>query len=251
MLLWFRAFVALHIAAGLIGLVAFWVPIIGAKGGAAHRTWGRVFTYAMLATGTAAIGISLCTLADPLGCHPQLAGHVDPRLGRFDAPLVRGIFGWMMLYLAVLTINLAWYGRLCVLNQRHHARNLSPANLGLQLALLGLAANCAWQGVVLGQPLLIGMSVIGFATVATNAAFLATKAPAPGRWLLEHIKALVGAGISVYTAFFAFGAVRLVPALALNPFLWAVPLTVGLTLIVYHQRLVRRRFAAARRPATA
>ena len=49
-----------------------------------------------------------------------------------------------------------------------------------------------------------------------------------------------GAGISVYTAFFAFGAVRFIPELALQPGLWAVPLIVGLTLIIYHQRVVTR-----------
>ncbi|MEO0613486.1 MAG: hypothetical protein AAFY83_09245, partial [Pseudomonadota bacterium] len=54
------------------------------------------------------------------------------------------------------------------------------------------------------------------------------------------IKALVGTGISVYTAFFAFGAVRYVPQLALNPVLWAVPLVTGLALILYHQYKVRQ-----------
>jgi hypothetical protein len=49
---------------------------------------------------------------------------------------------------------------------------------------------------------------------------------------------LVGAGISVYTAFFAFGAVRLLPEIALTPGLWAIPLVTGLILIIYHQRAV-------------
>ena len=44
----------------------------------------------------------------------------------------------------------------------------------------------------------------------------------------------VGTGISVYTAFFAFGAVRIAPDVALNPILWAVPLLVGLAIIGYH-----------------
>jgi len=57
----------------------------------------------------------------------------------------------------------------------------------------------------------------------------------------EHFDVLiVGAGISVYTAFVAFGAVRFIPELALQPGLWAVPLIVGLTLIIYHQRVVTR-----------
>jgi hypothetical protein len=62
-------------------------------------------------------------------------------------------------------------------------------------------------------------------------------------WLKEHVKALVGAGISVYTAFFAFGAVRTFPELALHPGLWAVPLAVGLTLIIVHHRRIDRQRA--------
>lgn len=240
----FRIFVALHIAFGSIGLVAFWLPILARKGGALHRSAGRVFTYTMLATGAAAVGISSCTLLAPLQTHPRLVGHYDARLGLFDAALVRGIFGWMMLYLAVLTINLAWYGLLCVRNRRNHLDNRTWVNLALQVLLFVLAANCAGQGLLLHQPLMLGISLIGFATVATNVAFLATDAPRAGRWLLEHIKALVGAGISVYTAFSAFGAVQLFPTLALNPFLWSVPLAVGLTLIVYHQHGVRLRIGA-------
>ena len=68
----------------------------------------------------------------------------------------------------------------------------------------------------------------------------AVPLPLPTDRIKEHIKCLVGAGISVYTAFFAFGAVRFIPELALQPGLWAVPLIVGLTLIIYHQRVVTR-----------
>ena len=60
--------------------------------------------------------------------------------------------------------------------------------------------------------------------------------PAPWRlqYLIEHFKALVGAGISVYTAFFAFGAVRFMPHNAFHPLLWAAPCTAGLAIIVFH-----------------
>jgi len=188
----------------------------------------------MLLTGTAAIAISVCTLIDPMATHPQLAGH--PVLN--DAALVRAIFGWMMLGLAILTINLAWYGLQCNRNRRDHAANLEWRNLSLQAATFIAASNCAWQGYLVGQPLMLGMSFIGWATVATNLYFLYKPKRATNDWLKEHIKALVGAGISVYTAFFAFGAVRTFPELALHPVVWAIPLVVGLTLIIYHQRKV-------------
>jgi hypothetical protein len=91
--------------------------------------------------------------------------------------------------------------------------------------------------------MMMGISMVGFATVATNMWFIYKPNPKPTDRIKEHIKSLVGAGISVYTAFFAFGAVRLVPELALAPGLWAVPLVTGLTLIIYHQRAVTQRVA--------
>ena len=85
---------------------------------------------------------------------------------------------------------------------------------------------------------MLGMSFIGWATVATNLHFLYKPKRVASDRLKEHIKALIGAGTSVYRAFFAFGAVRTFPELALHPLVWAIPLVVGLTLIVHHQRKV-------------
>ena len=73
-----------------------------------------------------------------------------------------------------------------------------------------------------------------------------TACTGPTAWLREHIKALIGAGISVYTAFSAFGAVRLAPQLALHPVLWAIPLVTGISLILYFWSTLPRR--AALRP---
>jgi uncharacterized membrane protein len=232
----FHFFVACHIATGAIGLIAFWVPVVAKKGGSLHQRAGRVFTWTMLMTGTSAVLISLCTIIDPMATHPQLQNHAVFS----DAKLVRAIFGWMMLGLAIMTLNLAWYGWQCVINKREHLKNRAWPNLTLQAATFIGATNCAWQGYLINQPLMLGMSFIGWATVATNLYFMYKPKVAPHDWLLEHIKALVGTGISVYTAFFAFGAVRTFPAIALHPVLWAIPLTVGLALILYHQRKVLR-----------
>ena len=86
--------------------------------------------------------------------------------------------------------------------------------------------------------MMMGIAIVGFATVATNLWFIYRKPSSPKARIKEHIKSLVGAGISVYTAFFAFGAVRLLPEIALTPGLWAIPLVTGLILIIYHQRAV-------------
>jgi len=140
-----------------------------------------------------------------------------------------------MLHNAILTINLAWYGWLCVINRRNVAANRTRLNIGLQYAVMIAAVVCAWEGAQINQPLMMAIAVVGMATGITNLVFLYARNPSPVDWLKEHVKALVGAGISVYTAFLAFGAVRLAPSLALQPAMWAVPLSVGLVILIFHR----------------
>jgi hypothetical protein len=227
----FHSLVALHIVTGSIGAIAFWVPVSGRKGGFNHKRWGKVFNVCLLITSGFAVGMSVLTLLDPIGTHPHL-------VGLFEADFVRGIFGWMMLHNGILTVNLVWYGWLCIKNRRNHAGNRTTLNLALQWLLLAAAFACALNGWLIGQPLMIGIAIVGFATVATNLWFILNPNPGPMDWLKEHIKGLVGAGISVYTAFFAFGSVRIMPWLALHPALWSIPLMIGVGLIVWHRRKV-------------
>jgi len=232
-LLLFHTLVIAHILTGATGAIAFWVPVIGRKGGVNHRKWGQVFTIALLCTGLFALAMSLLSLWDPLGTHPQLEG-------RFDEVFVRGFFGHLMLCAAVLTINLTWYGWLLVRHRGRQALNRTPVMYALQWLTIGASVNCAAQGWLMGEKLLIGLAVVGVATGATNLWFLAKDHPTREDWLKEHVKALVGAGISVYTAFMAFGSVRVFPELALHPVMWAIPLSVGLVIIIWHRLAIDR-----------
>ncbi len=238
----FHFLVACHIVTGASGALAFWIPVASRKGGPAHRKWGRIFVRLMLATGVIAGLMATTTLIAPMETHPHLL-HVE---GFSDPQTVRGIFGWMMLYLAVLTVNLAWHGWLCAAPGRSVATIRSWQNVALQVLLTVAALNCALQGLRIGQFLMVGISFVGFATVATNVWFMAKSKPMRAEWIREHVKAIVGTGISVYTAFFAFGAVRLIPQLALNPVFWSIPLVTGIAMIIWFQRAVTRQ--AAGRP---
>lgn len=240
----FVMLVILHIIGGVPGLISFWVPVLTKKGGKSHRWSGKIFTFSMLFTGTMAVGMATTTLIAPLPTHPKLAEH--PEL--YNAPFIRGIFGWMMLYLAILTINLAWHGWRVLKNKGNHTTNRAPFSLFLQFALIISSLNCAIQGLLIGQVMMIGISFVGIAAFGTNMVFIMQDKPARYEWQLEHIKAIVGAGISVYTAFLAFGAVRLMPALALAPVLWAFPLVTGMAIIIYHRRVVRTRYTGSKSP---
>lgn len=227
----FHAFLLAHILSGSVGLIAFWVPVAARKGDQWHRLWGVIFSWAMLMTGSLAMVMASLTINQPITTHPHL---------EMPPSLISGIFGWMMLYLGFLTINLSWYGRECVRHKRAHRGHLTLRNILSQAILLVLSVNCLIRGWIINQALMIAISFIGIATVATNLRFMLRREPPRTAWLREHLKGQVGAGISVYTAFMAFGAVRLAPQLALNPIYWCIPLSIGISIISYHWiRLLR------------
>ncbi|MBI3789900.1 MAG: hypothetical protein HY275_03375 [Gemmatimonadetes bacterium] len=241
----FRSLVIGHLITGSIGLVLFWVAVSTRKGGPVHQKWGRVFVWMMLVTGTFAVTMSTLTLTDPYGTHP----HFREMPQWQDERLVRALFGWMMQYLGALTISLAWHGWGAVLNKKQHARDRNPLNVALQLLVMALAVNVAVRGWLAQQPTMMGISVVGLASGATNLYYAFRDTPPLFSYLYEHAKALVGAAISAYTAFLAFGLVRLMPERAFNPLLWATPCTIGLAIIIFHQlriRAMRQRVTVAR-----
>ncbi len=230
----FKLFVSIHIATGAVGLLTFWLAVLTRKGGAAHRKYGGLFARALLAAGSAALAMSLCTLASPIETHPSFVA-----AGMSRETLVN-IFGWLMLYLSVFTLALVWHGRSSVRLKSNHLAHRAWFPIGLQIATIAAGANCIWHGVLISQPLMISFPFIGIIFAGLTLRFIATPNPPRLAYLNEHVKGIVGAAISVYTAFMNFGLVRLVPSLTFNPLLWAVPLSIGLGIIIYHVLRLRR-----------
>gem|GEM_PF-117456 len=235
----FKLFLIVHVTTGAVGLVLFWVPVLTRKGAAAHRKYGAAFSYLMFVTATMAFGMGTCTILAPVATHPHLTQRPE---------WIQGIFGWMMLYLSILTVSLVWHGLASVRNKRQHLVNRRWPNVSLNGLVIGAALYCAYRGWLIDETLMMGIAVVGVASGITNLYFIFTDAPPRITYQLEHVKAAVGAGISVYTAFMAFGFVRFMPSNALNPKMWSIPLIVGLAIIIYHQMRIRltQRSATAR-----
>jgi hypothetical protein len=238
----FRVFVWGHLVAGSVGLVLFWVVgVFSRKGAPLHKQLGLVFVSCMIFTGTLAVGMSTLTLIDPMATHPHFVEHPVFR----DAALVRALFGWMMQFLALLTISLAWHGWGAVRHKRAHAGNRGWLNVTLNVVVIITAINTAVQGLLIGQPVMLGLPVVGVASGVTNLLFAYDATPKRFAHMIEHVKALIGAGISAYTAFLAFGLVRLMPEQVFSPVLWSLPLIIGLSIIIWHTvRFLRLRAAA-------
>jgi hypothetical protein len=180
-----------------------------------------------------ALGMGVLSVVWPTAMHPQLA----------DFELYRGLLGWMMIYLALLTLSMTRYGLQMIANKRRHDANRHWSMVALQLAVLVTGINCFVQGIILRQPLMILVSILGFGTTMTYLWYIYKAVRGPADYIPEHLKAMVATGIAAYTAFLSVGLIEMFPHLAFNPVIWAAPSVVGMTLIIYFLRRYPKRAA--------
>ncbi|MEM6493947.1 MAG: hypothetical protein AAF650_06165 [Pseudomonadota bacterium] len=219
----FHSLVVLHVIAGTIGLVAFWVPIVTRKGAAAHRKWGRVGCYGFIGAGALAIAMALISLYGP-----------EERIPSFtDRRAFAGLFGWMMLYLGILTIGFIDYGLGVVKHGRARVPLRSFRYQVVIAAVVISGAWCGWYGYTIGNALMMGLAVLGVVSMSLQQVFIwRREAPSPKAYIGEHFRALIGMGISAYTAFLSVGLVRRFPEQVFNPLIWAIPSAIGVGLII-------------------
>lgn len=219
----FEALVVAHVATGALGLIAFWGPIVTRKGAANHRKWGKAACYGFLGAGALAIAMALLSLYGPEQRHPEVT----------DRALFIGLFGWMMLYLGVLTIGFVDYGLAVVRHSRNRRALRSFRYQAMIAAVVSSGAWCGFYGVEVGHPLMVLVAFIGIVAMAIQQAYIWRASDPPrGTHIGEHFRALIGMGISAYTAFMSVGLIRLVPEHVFNPAIWAGPSVIGVSLII-------------------
>lgn len=219
----FEALVALHVVTGAVGLTAFWGPIFTRKGAANHRKWGRAACYGFLGAGGLAIAMALLSLYGTEHRHPEIT----------DRALFDGLFGWMMLYLGFLTIGFVDYGLAVVRHARDRRALRRLRYQGVIGAVVISGTACGLYGLEVGHPLMVLVAVIGILAMAIQQAYIWRRTDPPrGTHVGEHFRALIGMGISAYTAFMSVGLIRIVPEHVFNPAIWAGPSVIGVGLII-------------------
>ncbi len=232
----FAVIVILHVIAGATGLIAFWVPVAVKKGGMAHRRWGRICLQALMIAGALAIVMALLSLYGPEQRLPMIR----------DRALFNGLFGWMMLYLGMLTISFADYGQAVARYREARAPLRGMRHQGVFAVVMLAALNCGRYGMGIGQPLMTLVAAIGLIAVATQQVYIWRSEVPRKAYVAEHFRSLLGMGISAYTAFLSVGLIRLVPDHVFNPVIWAIPSVVGVGLIGYFTlRSMRPKLRAA------
>jgi Sugar efflux transporter for intercellular exchange len=236
----FEALVIAHVAAGAVGLTAFWGPIVTRKGAANHRKWGKAACFGFLCAGALAIAMALLSLYGPEHRIPSVT----------DRELFDGLFGWMMLYLGTLTIGFVDYG-LAVIRHARDRRALRGVRYQAVIAAVVISgAWCGYYGIRVEHPLMVLVAFIGIVAMAIQQLYIWRRVDPPRTtYVGEHFRALIGMGISAYTAFMSVGLIRMVPEQVFNPAIWAGPSVVGVSLILYFTLKAKR--AAGPKPSGA
>lgn len=208
-----------HAFIGLGALFLFWVPALTRKGGAVHRTAGKMYVYFMLVVTVTGILLSIRFLLE----------------GR----MVVGVF---LGYLGVITFTALWTGWRVLSAKRSPGDYITPTyrvlawgNLVSGLAVLVL-------GMVEQVWLFVLFSPIGI--LAGIAAIRFMRSPPTDRWywLYEHFGGMIGSGIAAHVAFLAFGSRQLFPDWPLNGLgmlPWIAPVVVGILATIWLNRRYR------------
>jgi hypothetical protein len=88
------------------------------------------------------------------------------------------------------------------------------------------------------------VAFIGILSMGIQQLYIWRKVDPPrSTYIGEHFRALIGMGISAYTAFLSVGLIRYVPEHVFNPAVWAGPSVIGVSLILWFT--VKRKKPAA------
>jgi hypothetical protein len=232
-----------HIGAGLIGLAAFWTPVLVRKGGTLHRRAGRVFFWSTSVIAASGLVMAALLLIDPLVVHPPRAG-ISPEVAARIAERVRMTVPFLV-YLLLITFTPVYHGVRVLATRHEPARLRTPFHTALNVATILASVAMVGLAIAMRQPVFAVMSVIGFLVGPGNLLFARRPYPTAMAWWYEHMGSMLGGGIAFHTAFLVLGAARLLGITLIGPAAvvpWILPTLVGVPATEIWIRSYRRKF---------
>ncbi|WP_395374005.1 hypothetical protein [Marinicella sp. W31] len=228
----------IHIAAGFIGLAAFWIPVFTRKGGVNHRLYGKVFKYCAYVVLAAAAGS--ITIRVPMALADGITPITHPESFAFLAFL-----GYLTLVTFVGMRHgfqvLGFKGSLEKMNTPLN-RLLAMSSIVASMLIIAFALYYGPSNKIL----LYALSPIGFLGGFGILKVISQPQSDKRMWFYEHMGSILGTGIAFHTAFAVFGASRLFD-LGLSGFAavipWITPTLIGIPAIFLWTRHYRKKFA--------
>ncbi len=230
--------IMVHVVAGFLGLVAFWIPVFARKGGRAHVRAGRVYAYA----------VYVVTLSAVVASAGRIGSYVNQGVGFAERPDLYGMAVFLG-YLGVVTFANVRHGIRVLATRRTPEALRTRFHWGLAWACIA----CSTVVVVLAiavwsdaSPILLGLSPVGFITASNMLRVMRNPGSPPMDWLYSHLGSMLGGGIAFHTAFAVFGVQRLIAYELPGPLTilpWLLPTIIGVPAIIVWSRHYRRKFS--------
>jgi len=236
-----------HIAAGSIALILFWIPAIARKGGKTHIRAGWIYVVCMSVVVVTAFAMSGLAFTIPLAVR-QIARPLSPA-ELSDFLRVQRIFATFLAYLAGVTLASGWQGIWAIETRREPKAMRTLFSLALNVVVVLAGLTVLALGIKYRSGPLIGLSPIGPLIGAGNLRYLMRAPQSRMHWWYEHLGSMIGTGIAGYTAFLVFGGARLLPSVArsqLYTLFWVLPSLIGVPVIFMTIACYQRKFNGSR-----
>lgn len=232
-----------HIVAGSIALILFWIPAIAPKGGRLHIRAGWFYVVCMSVVVLTAFTMSGLAFTIPLTIRRIARPPSPAELADFLRN--QRIFATFLAYLAGVTLASGWQGIWAVESKREPRKMRTPFSVALNAAIILGGLLVLVLGIRYGSGPLIGLSPIGPLIGANNLRYLLRGPQTRMHWWYAHLGSMIGTAIAGYTAFLVFGGARLFPSMARSQFyiiFWVLPTLIGIPAIFATIAHYRRKF---------
>jgi hypothetical protein len=237
-----------HIAAGGIALILFWIPAIARKGGRTHVRAGWFYVACMSVVVVTAFTMSGLAFAIPLAVR-RIARPLSPT-ELADFLRAQRVAATFLAYLAGVTLAAGWQGIWAAETKRDPKAMRTPFSLALNAAVLLGGLTVLVLGIKYRSGPLVALSPIGPLIGAGNLRYLLRGPESRMHWWYEHLSSMIGTGIAGYTAFLVFGGARLFPSVArgqLYTIFWVLPALIGVPVIFVTVGYYQRKFHETKR----
>jgi uncharacterized membrane protein len=215
--LWMKAFLTVHVAAGASAFALAPLALITAKGGKAHRRWGKIYFWAMAVVAVTAMVMAI-----------------------YRPVLFLGLVAIFSFYAAfvgyrVLRQKAAYRGEKTATMLDWLAAGFTFISSAL-LASLGAVKPALVQN--LGIPAIV-FGCIGMWIAGTTVWKFTHRPKEKMFWWYAHLSGMIGSYIAAWTA---FSVVTIGPLLHGAWWIWVVPTGIGVPAIAMTQAYYRRKF---------
>ncbi len=240
----------IHIAAGSVALIVFWIPAFAPKGGRTHVRAGWVYVIGMSIVVVTAFSMSGLAFGFPL----DVRHFQRPMSPEEQASFIHSqhIFAAFLGYLAALTLMFGWQGVWVMRTKKNPEEMRKPFTIGLYAAVFlgGIAIFVIGLREHAGP--LMGLGPVGPFATSGSLPYVLQGPRTRMHWWYEHIGGMLGTAIAGYTAFLVFGGARLFRSMLhgqMYTIFWVLPTIIGVPTIYITVGYYRRKFKE-NRPGT-